>query len=239
MYTSTMAPETMIASQFGQPSRALMTIDSAYRLTPSGEHARRSERQPVEQVSALAEASSQVLGHAVHAAAVVERHHDQGQEQHGRHGTDPVEVHGRDAVLRAVGRIAQYLDGTEVGRDERQPGDPARQRAATEEEVLARGHCSPSRQPDADDDDEIADQQRVVERIYLQPQAIGEIRRLGHTVCRGHTNCLPLPNAPIKRYAQTLCERAIVVSNCERRTRPARAGERAFAQRQRAALPST
>ena len=74
------------------------------------EHTGRGEGQPVEQVRALAEAPAQVLGHAVHLAAVVERHHHQRQEQHCRHGADPVEVHRRDAVLRAVGGVAQHLD---------------------------------------------------------------------------------------------------------------------------------
>ena len=41
----------------------------------------------------------QVLGDAADLGAVVEGHHDDAEEHHGRHGADPVVVDGHDAVL--------------------------------------------------------------------------------------------------------------------------------------------
>ena len=147
------------------------------------QHASRREGEAVEQVCRLAEPPTQVLGDAVHPAAVVERHHHQREEQHRRHGADPVEVHGGDAVLRRVSRVAQHLDRAEIRRDERQPGDPARQRPSGEEEVLAGGDRSTRGEPDTDDDKEVADQQDIVERVDLEPKPGGErphrVRRVG------------------------------------------------------------
>ena len=80
------------------------------------------ERGGVERVRAVVESQPQVLGHGADLRSVVEGHHHEAEEDHRRHRADPVEVHGRDAVLRAVRGLPQDLEGAEVRRDERQPG---------------------------------------------------------------------------------------------------------------------
>jgi hypothetical protein len=90
------------------------------------EHLGDREAERVDQVRTGAEAAAHVLRDAAHLGAVVERHHHHAEEQHGGHGADPEVVHGRQAVLRAVGRHAHDLDRTQVGRDEREAGHPRR-----------------------------------------------------------------------------------------------------------------
>ena len=74
----------------------------------------------------LVEPQPQVLGHRARARAVVERHHEDAEEHHRRDRADPVEVAGRDAVLRARRRHADDFLRAEVRRDERQAADPRR-----------------------------------------------------------------------------------------------------------------
>jgi len=93
------------------------------------EHRRQRESSRVEQVGWLVEPPQQVLRHSSHPGAVVERHHHQTQEHHRRNGADPIEMHRRQSVLRAIGRHAQDLQRTQIRGDESQPGDPGRQRA--------------------------------------------------------------------------------------------------------------
>ncbi len=98
------------------------------------------EGDGVEAARRLVVAELEVLGHGPDPAAVVEGHHEDAQEGHGQDGADPVEVDGGDAVLGRVGHHADDLEGAQVGREEGQAGDPAREGAAGEEEVLARLH---------------------------------------------------------------------------------------------------
>jgi hypothetical protein len=58
---------------------------------------------------------------------LVEGHHHEAEEDHGRDRADPVEVDRGHAVLRAVRRHAEYLECAKVRGDERQAGDPRRQ----------------------------------------------------------------------------------------------------------------
>ena len=88
-------------------------------------------------------------------------------EHHGRDGPDPVEVARHHAVLGARGRHADHFLGAQVGREERQPGDPGGDRAAREEEVLAAPDVSPQDPADAEHEGEIDDQDRVVDRAEL------------------------------------------------------------------------
>jgi hypothetical protein len=68
------------------------------------------ERGGIEEVGRLVVATPQPLGHGAHLGAVVERHHHEPEEHHRRDRADPVEVHGRHAVLRAVGGHPQDLE---------------------------------------------------------------------------------------------------------------------------------
>ena len=144
-------------------------------------HARdqdRGEREEdrAEQVRRLVEAQQQELGDGADLRAVVEGHHHQAQEDHGGDGADPVPVHGVDAVLRAVGGHAEDLGGAQVGGDERQTGHPGGQRTPGEEEVEAGLHRAAGGEADAEDDDEVDRQDRVVEPVGGEP----ELRRQVH-----------------------------------------------------------
>jgi hypothetical protein len=109
------------------------------------QHLRHGEAEGVQQVRRPVEAQPQVLRHAAHLRAVVERHHDDAEEHHRRHRADPVIVDGHRAVLRAVGRHADDLQGAQVGRYERQAGHPTP--AATGRRERSRRWCAPSGGP--------------------------------------------------------------------------------------------
>ena len=137
----------------GRPAeQALDDQGQRVQVDPGDEHRGQGERPGVEQVGRLVVPAAQVVRDAVHPGAVVERHHHQAEEDHRRDRADPVEVHGRDAVLGAVRGHAEDLDRAEVRGDERQPGDPGRQRAAGEQEVLAGGDRPAGHHPDPDHD---------------------------------------------------------------------------------------
>ena len=117
---------------------------SAYIEMPDENTRHRRERDRVEAARLLVEPQLEVLGHRARPRAVVERHHEDADEDHRRDRADPVEVAGRDAVLGARGGHADHFLRAEVGREEREAGDPRGNRAAREEEVLARLHDSAS-----------------------------------------------------------------------------------------------
>ena len=143
-------------------------------VDPGDEQLRHRERDRVDQVRAGAEAAPHELGDRAHLGAVVERHHDDAEEEHRRDRADPEVVHGRQADLGAGGGHAHDLDGPEVGRHEGQPGDPGRQRATREEEVDRVRDPPTGHQPDREDesevdrDDQVVDEVRLDERVARQ-----------------------------------------------------------------------
>ena len=88
----------------------------------------------------LVEAQAQKLRHRARLGAVIERHHEDADENHRGDGADPVKVAGHDAVLGARGAHADHFLGAEVGRDESQTADPGRQRPAGLEVIFAGFH---------------------------------------------------------------------------------------------------
>ena len=113
------------------------------------------EAERVDQVRGGAVALEHELGHRAHLGAVVEGHHDQTQEDHGRDRADPEVVEGRHAVLGAVGRHSHDLDGAEVRRDEGDTRHPGRQGAARGEDAIGCGRLGAGDEPDADDEGEV------------------------------------------------------------------------------------
>ena len=118
------------------------------------------------------EAQPEILRDAAYLGAVIEGHHDQAEEDHGRDRADPVVVQGRQTVLRTVGGHPDQFDGAQVGGDERQAGHPRGQRPAGEEEVEAGRHRPPGDETDSQHEDEIDDQDRVVHRSRVQAEVI-------------------------------------------------------------------
>ena len=121
------------------------------------------EADRVDQVGTGAEPLEHELGHRADLRAVVERHHHDAEEQHRRDRADPEVVERRQTDLRAVGRHAHDLDGTEVGGDERQARHPGRQRAARQEEVDRVRHRAARHHADAEDECEVDRDQQVVQ----------------------------------------------------------------------------
>ena len=140
------------------------------QVDAADQHGRDGEGAGVEEVGGPVVAPPQPLGHRAHLRPVVEGHHHQAEEDHGRDRADPVEVHGRHAVLGAVGRHPEDLERAEVGRHEGQPGDPRGQRAAREEEVEVRLHQAARGEADAHDGDEVDRDDRVVQRRRVDPE---------------------------------------------------------------------
>jgi hypothetical protein len=91
------------------------------------EHAAQDERDRVDQVGLRVEPQPQVLRDAAHLGAVVEGHHHDAEEHHGRDRADPEIVHHCGPVLRAARRLPQQLDGADVRGYEADPGDPGRE----------------------------------------------------------------------------------------------------------------
>ena len=120
-----------------------------------GEDGHDGEGEGVEGAGLLVEAHAQVLGHGAGLGAVVERHHEDADEDHGGDGADPVEVAGDDAVLGAGGAHADHFLGAEVGGDEGQAADPGGDRAAGQEEVVAGPHVALEGEADAQNEDEV------------------------------------------------------------------------------------
>ena len=142
------------------------------QVHPGDQDRRDRERDRVEDVRAVVEAQPQVLRHGADLRAVVERHHHEAEEDHGRDRADPVVVDRRDAVLGAVGAHAEHLDRAEVRGDEGEAGDPGGQRAAREEVVEARLDVALGGEADAEHDHEVRQQDRVVEPVRIEPHIL-------------------------------------------------------------------
>ena len=101
------------------------------------ENGHERERDRREGPAVLAEAKLEVAGNGVGLGDVIEGHHHDAQEEHGRDGADPVPVGRQDAVLVGRAGPAHQLERAQVGRQEAQAGDPGRHLAAGQEEVFA------------------------------------------------------------------------------------------------------
>ena len=177
----------------GKPQRPaqqrLQDDPQSIEVDPGDEHSGDGECERIEEVGRCVEATAQVLGDAAHPRAVVEGHHHQTEEDHGRDSTDPVEVDGRPAVLGTVGRHAEDLNGPEVGGDKGEAGDPGGQGASGQQKVLAGGDGTPGEDADSDDQGEVDDQDAEVQDIEVQPQ------RVDRKHCQKHNRLLSLMGA--------------------------------------------
>ena len=160
----------------------------------------------------LAEAQIQIAGHRVRLRDVVEGHHHQAQEEHGRNGADPVPVRGQNAVLISRARPAHQLQRAEVGGDEAQAGDPGGHLAPGHEELFAgvgaalEIEADPDHHPEVDGDhgDVEGAQMRQWERAEGQHHGrMGRIRRqetkLGSIRTSSHREAKePSPNSELE-----------------------------------------
>src|SRR5437762_8969804 len=89
------------------------------------------------------------------ARAIIERHHKDAHEHHGRDGADPVKMTREDAVLCAGCAHADDFLRAQVIGDKRQAADPRGNRAAGEEKIRAGLHVALEGCTDAKDEREV------------------------------------------------------------------------------------
>ena len=100
------------------------------------QYRKHGKRERVENPRRLAKAHFQKFRYAAHFAAVVNRHHHQGQKQHRGNGADPIEMHCAPAVFGAGGDHAHHFQRAAVRGHKGNAGDGQRQRPAGFEELL-------------------------------------------------------------------------------------------------------
>lgn len=122
------------------------------------------EGDGVESAGLFVEAKFQVFGHRSSFRAVIERHHEDADEDHGRHGAEPIELAGHHAVLGAAGAHADDFVRSKIGGNECQRRDPRGDGTARQEEIGAGFRVSLKREPDAQDEHDIHRQHDIIDR---------------------------------------------------------------------------
>ena len=112
----------------------------------------------------FAEAQFEVAGDGVRLGDVIERDHDDPEDDHGGNGADPIPVHRQNAVLIGRRGPAHEFERTQVGGEETEAGHPSRHLASREEEIFA-GLSEPLEvEADSEDGHEIQDDDGEVDR---------------------------------------------------------------------------
>ena len=145
-------PSCRPAHRHEQPVKNMQRLDQprhGIHRNAGAEHRHHGKRAGVQRARLFVEAQPQKLRHRARLRAVIERHHEDAHEDHGRNGADAVEVRRLQAVFGARRAHADHFLRAQVGADKRQPADPRRQRAPRLEEVLARLHVALQGKADA------------------------------------------------------------------------------------------
>jgi hypothetical protein len=127
------------------------------------EHRHQRERDRIEAARLLVESKPQVLRYRPRARPVIERHHEDAKEDHRRDRADPVEMAGRDAVLRTGRCHADDFLRAQVGRNERQAAHPRGDRASRLKEVHAGRRRALQCEADTQHEPEVDEHQHPVE----------------------------------------------------------------------------
>jgi len=131
------------------------------------------EGDGVEAARLFVEAQLEILRHGAGLRAVVEGHHEDGEEDHRGDGSDPVKMAGHDAVLGAGGGHADHLLRAEIGGEKSEACDPRRDRAPRKEEIRAALHVALQGGADADDENEVDGEQGVIDAAELNGDGHG------------------------------------------------------------------
>ena len=107
------------------------------------EHGHEGERNRGQGAGRFAETQFQISRHRVGFGDVVERHHDQRQEQHRRDGADPIPMRRQNAVLVGRTRPAHQFERPQIGREKTQACHPRRHLPPCHEKVFAGIGSSP------------------------------------------------------------------------------------------------
>ena len=151
------------------------------------EHGHDGEGEGVDGAGLLVEAEAEELWDGTGLGSVVERHHEDADEDHGWDGSDPIELAGDDAVFGSGGAHADDFLGSEVGGDEGEAADPGGDGASSEEEIVGGAHVALEGEADAEDEDEVDQHDEPVDdgeihgspwvRMMAEYGAAGECKR--------------------------------------------------------------
>ena len=93
---------------------------------PGSKYGHDRKRKRIESPGFFIEPEFQVFGHRPCLGTIIKRHHEDGQEYHGRDGPNPVKMYRRHTVFRPRGRHTDHFQCPQVGGDKGEPGDPGR-----------------------------------------------------------------------------------------------------------------
>lgn len=101
------------------------------------------------------EAELEIAGNRMRLRDVVERHHEEAEEEHRGNSSNPVGVRGEHAVFVGGTGPAHELERAEIGGNEAEAGDPGGHFAAGHEEVFAGVRALLQIESDAQDEGEV------------------------------------------------------------------------------------
>ena len=104
------------------------------------EDGREGEGDAGQRAGAFTVTQLQIAGNRVGFGETVEGHHYQPEEDHGREGSDPIEVRGENAVLISGCGPTDQFNGAQVGGEKTEARDPSGHLAGSHEEIV-RGVC--------------------------------------------------------------------------------------------------
>ena len=158
---------------------------------PGGKHGHECEGAGVPGAGLLVKAQAEKFGDGAGLGAVVERHHEDADEDHRGDGADPIELADDDAVLGARSAHADDFLGAEVGGDESQTADPGRQGATGLQVILAGFHETFECEANAQHENEIQQHDQPVDGCqvhavrFLPGKQRWQCRRPLYTVALG------------------------------------------------------
>ncbi len=150
-----------------------------------GEYRHHGKGTGIQRTGLFIEAKAEKLRHGTGLRAVVERHHEDADEDHGRNGTNPVEMAGCQAVFGSGGTHADDFLRAKIGTHEGQATDPGRKCAACLKEILAGLHVALEGNANAQYKDEVQQHDQPVNGGELSVSKQIRVLFLGSGMCNG------------------------------------------------------
>ncbi len=128
----------------------------------------------------LAETQLQISRDRVSFGNVIERHHDQRQEQHRRNGADPIPVGRQNAVLVGRSRPAHQFERAQIGGEKAEAGHPGRHLAPGHEEIFAGVRAPAQVEADGQNQREVESNDDDIDSGQMHKLRHGEHRKSWH-----------------------------------------------------------
>ncbi len=146
-------------------------------VDPRHEQGHEGKHHRGEAAGGLSVAELQVTGNGVGLGNVIERHHDEPEEQDGRDRADPVPMRRQDAVLIGGSRPAHQFQGAKVSGNKAEARHPGRHFPACQEKTLATLRIALQVEANPQDHREVnADDQQV--HRFQENESLGGIGRI-------------------------------------------------------------